>query len=252
MFVAASGARCAVAGHGGAQVTRLLRVTGWTLLAGGLCVLLYVVYLLWFTGFETSREQRTLANEWQSMVGASAAGEPTVDGDAPITGEPSRSGSGSARDGADPAAGLVTLAADLRAALWFERDGGGVVTDEVVYVVGDVTPAALRRGPGHYPESDEPGGPGNVAIAGHRTTYGSPFWALDELGPGDTVHLTDRSGRTWVYAFHSSAIVAPTDTWVIGPDPLGTGEPTLTLTTCHPRFSSAQRLIVWAELVGEA
>jgi len=35
---------------------------------------------------------------------------------------------------------------------------------------------------------------------------------------------------------------------VLGADPRGTGRPTLTLTTCHPRFSNAQRLIVFAEL----
>src|SRR5438552_9205647 len=39
----------------------------------------------------------------------------------------------------------------------------------------------LAEGPGHYPGTPLPGRGGNVAIAGHRTTHGAPFWALDSL-----------------------------------------------------------------------
>ncbi len=231
-------------------MARFLRVAGWMLVASGTLVLLYVVYELWFTGFEGKREQRDLARQWDSLVAASP--DPAGAGDEDVAEGSRRTeppGSGKPTDPLDAAA---ADAADVQAALWFERAGRRIVHADTLYVVGDVGFADLRRGPGHYPESDVPGGPGNAAIAGHRTTYGSPFWSLDDLGPGDTIHVADRSGRTWVYEFHSSAVVDPTDTWVVGPDPLGTGTPTLTLTTCHPRFSSAQRLIVWGELVGEA
>jgi sortase A len=64
------------------------------------------------------------------------------------------------------------------------------------------------------------------------------------------VHVTDRGGRRWVYSVVRQEIVDPADVRVIAPDPLGTGRPTLTLTTCHPRFSAAQRLVVFAELAG--
>jgi sortase A len=59
---------------------------------------------------------------------------------------------------------------------------------EVVVVEG-VGVDALRAGAGHYPETPLPGEPGNVAIAGHRVTYGRPFHRLDEVRPGDLIEL---------------------------------------------------------------
>src|SRR5688500_2102709 len=57
-------------------------------------------------------------------------------------------------------------------------------------VVEGTTPAALRAGAGHYPKTALPGEVGNVAIAGHRTTYGRPFNRMDDLDPGDKIILT--------------------------------------------------------------
>ena len=51
-------------------------------------------------------------------------------------------------------------------------------------MVEGTSPEALRAGAGHYPETPLPGQAGNVAIAGHRTTYGKPFNRLDEVAPG--------------------------------------------------------------------
>jgi sortase A len=211
------------------MVTRVVRATGWVLVVAGSVVLLYVVYLLWFTNLGTDRAQRDLAQAWDRTV-PTAPADPSPD--------------------PQPEDEPVELG-DAYAALWFERDGERIVNDEVLYVVEGVTLDLLRLGPGHYPDSDRPGGPGNLAIAGHRTTYGAPFWALDELEDGDTIHVVDRRGREWVYAFREQRVVAPTDVWVVDEDPLETGAPTITLTTCHPRFSAAQRLIAWGELVGD-
>jgi sortase A len=216
-------------------VTRVVRAAGWVLVVAGSVVLLYVVYLLWFTNLGTDRAQRELADAWDRSVPAQPAA-------------PSSDGEGGEDDEDDPH--LEVELGDAYAAIWFERDGEPIISDEVLYVVEGVTLDLLRLGPGHYPDSDRPGGPGNLAIAGHRTTYGAPFWALDELTDGDTIHVVDRRGEEWVYAYREQRIVAPTDVWVVGDDPLETGEPTLTLTTCHPRFSAAQRLIAWGELVG--
>lgn len=209
-------------------LTRAVRGIGWLLIASGSVVLLYVVYLLWFTGFETDQQQRELQTFWSESV-AVPEGPTLVD--PPERREPVDVG-------------------DAFAAMWFERDGERVVNDDILYVVEGVTLDELQAGPGHYPHSDRPGSSGNLAIAGHRTTYGAPFWALDELTEGDRIHVVDRRGREWVYRYVEQEIVAPTDVWVVGDDPLGTGEPTITLTTCHPRYSAAQRLIVWGELIG--
>jgi sortase A len=138
--------------------------------------------------------------------------------------------------------------------MWFERPGSAEppVHAEPLLIVEGVTLDHLRRGPGHYPTTAAPGQRGNFAVSGHRTTYGAPFYHLDDLREGDLIHVVDRARAHWVYEFRRQEIVEPTALRVIGPDPLGSGEPTLTLTTCHPRFSAAQRLIVFATLVDSA
>jgi sortase A len=230
----APGARPTARLKAGVAVTRLVRATGWTLVVAGSIVLLYVVYLLWFTNLGTDRAQRDLAQTWDLTIPAEPApdGQPAEGDDGPDEDEPVELG-------------------EAYAAMWFERDGERIVNGDILYVVEGVSLDLLRLGPGHYPDSDVPGGPGNLAIAGHRTTYGAPFWALDELEDGDTIHVVDRRGREWVYAYTEQRVVAPTDVWVVDEDPLETGAPTITLTTCHPRFSAAQRLIAWGELVGD-
>lgn len=122
------------------------------------------------------------------------------------------------------------------------------VTDRTLYVGPDVTEQGLKAGPGHYPRTAEPGKKGNVAIAGHRTGWGSPFLELDELQPGDRITLTDREGVEHTYVVDSAVLVEPEANWVLGDDPLGTGEPTLTLTTCDPPGVNTERLIVFATL----
>ena len=213
---------------------RVVRGLGWTLVVSGAVVLLYVVYLLWFTGFETQRAQRDLEQSWTLTVPGAA-----VDTDG-----------GEVVDPAPEEEEELELGAAF-AAMWFERDGERIVNDDVLYVVNGSTLELLKSGPGHYPLSDRPGGEGNLAIAGHRTTYGAPFWSVNELTEGDTIHVVDRQGREWTYAYREQRIVAPGDVWVVGQDPLGDGAPTITLTTCHPRGSAAQRLIVFGELLDE-
>ena len=115
---------------------------------------------------------------------------------------------------------------------------------DMVVVQGTDT-ADLREGPGHYPSTPLPGQPGNVAIAGHRTTYAHPFYNLNELSAGDSILLTV-PGHAWRYVVRGQMVVAPTDVAVAGPLPAGGSW--LTLTTCNPRYSAATRLVVRAQL----
>ncbi|MEW6472703.1 MAG: sortase [Actinomycetota bacterium] len=115
-------------------------------------------------------------------------------------------------------------------------------------VVEGTGASALRAGAGHYPNTPLPGEEGNVAIAGHRTTYGKPFANLDRLKPGDEVLLETPVGKYTYKVSRDPFIVTPTDFSVISQTP---GK-TLTLTTCHPKGSAKQRLIIKAELVSEA
>jgi sortase A len=112
-------------------------------------------------------------------------------------------------------------------------------------VVEGITPSALRAGAGHYPQTPLPCEGGNVSIAGHRTTYGRPFGNVDQLKPGDTIELTTPIGGCVYQVAKDPFVVAPTDMSVIDT----TAERSLTLTTCHPKGSAAQRLIIRATWV---
>jgi sortase A len=117
--------------------------------------------------------------------------------------------------------------------------------DVDVVVVEGITPSALRAGAGHYPQTPLPCESGNVAIAGHRTTYGKPFGNLDRLKPGDTIELTTPIGGCVYQLAKAPFPVDPTDLSVIDATP----DRTVTLTTCHPKGSAAQRLVVKATWV---
>jgi sortase A len=110
-------------------------------------------------------------------------------------------------------------------------------------VVEGVSLADLRKGPGHYPETPLPGEAGNAAIAGHRTTYGAPFNRLDELAPGDKIEVITARGA-FTYQVQGTTVVKPSQVEVLAPTP----DARLTLTTCHPKFSAKQRLVVVATL----
>jgi sortase A len=101
----------------------------------------------------------------------------------------------------------------------------------------------LRKGPGHYPETSLPGERGTVAIAGHRTTYGAPFRRLDGLDPGDEIELVMPYGR-YSYQVERTRIVPPSAVWVTR----RLGYDRLVLSACHPLYSAAQRIIVFARL----
>ncbi|MFM8971210.1 MAG: class E sortase, partial [Actinomycetota bacterium] len=102
------------------------------------------------------------------------------------------------------------------------------------------------KGPGHYPGTPFPGSRGNAAIAGHRTTYGAPFHNVDKLKPGDRIIIETFAGR-FVYQVTRQLIVQPTDTYVVANTP----DAQLTLTSCHPKYSAAQRIVIKAKLVPE-
>jgi LPXTG-site transpeptidase (sortase) family protein len=83
-----------------------------------------------------------------------------------------------------------------------------------------------------------------VVIAGHRTTHLAPFWSVDTLTPGDQILLQTRAG-TFVYRVTWMRVVDPGSAWVAR----STKRPSLTLTTCFPRFSDRQRLVIRAEQI---
>ena len=224
---------------------------GKVLIATGLLMFGFVAYQLWGTGIEYAQAQDDLDAEFEELLATHAT---TVTVAPPTTPR------------SDPpvaAASPVTTLPPTTTALApppavqpvrFE-DGDAVARLEIPSigldstVVQGVASADLKRGPGHYPDTPLPGQLGNSAIAGHRTTYGEPFADLDRVAAGDEIIVTTVEGR-FVYRMTSSEIVAPSASEVVA-----TTDPSvarLTLTTCHPRWTARQRLIVFADLDLEA
>jgi len=111
-------------------------------------------------------------------------------------------------------------------------------------VVKGTSSAALRGGPGIYPETDFPGISGTTAIAGHRTTYLAPFRHIDALHPGNRI-LLDMPYGHFVYTVVGHRVVAPTDVRAAVEN---VGYSRLVLSACTPLFSAAQRILVFGRL----
>jgi sortase A len=217
---------------------RFLRVLGKLLISMGVGVLLFVAWTLWGTGLYTAEQQNKLAREFDSAPKLTptrtkngANGESTGP---PKTFSP---------DPGDPVFKIAIPAIDVHQ-----------------IVVEGVDTAHLRTGPGHYPTCRDgfdlciedfdnaawPGEQERVIVSGHRTTYGAPFWDLDKLEQGDDVMVETRWGN-FVYTVTEKAVVEATSRAVVIPG----DEAEMVLTTCNPKFSAAQRLVVYTELDGD-
>jgi sortase A len=113
------------------------------------------------------------------------------------------------------------------------------------YVVEGTATDDLRKGPGHYEDTPMPGQRGTVGIAGHRTTNGAPFRDIDDLERGDEIRVEMPYG-TFVYSVEKTRIVDDNDLSVKEP----VGYKRLLLSACHPLYSAAQRVIVFARQQG--
>ena len=183
---------------------------GCLMLAAGLAG--YVAWLLWGTGLETARAQDRLRTEIAPQFE-----RPTP-----------------------PQGAERYLPGDAYAAIVIPSiDVDFIVVEGTDYV-------SLKEGPGHYPTSADPwDGTGKVGIAGHRTTYLHPFLNLDRVRVGDRIELLTKHGR-YLYEVDRNYILPEVGSGV-ALEP--TVRPTLVLTTCNPKYSSRERLIVTASLV---
>ena len=210
---------------------RIVAGIGRTFIATGVLILLFVAYQLWGTNFAEARSQDSLKDEFAAQLARPGAGlDPGEEpGEEPGTDEePS------------PDATIPPPAPQGAAVAIIKIPKIGVEKA----VVEGVSVKDLKKGPGHYPTTPMPGQPGNAAIAGHRTTYGAPFFRLDELAVGDPILVTTLQG-TFRYEVRETIVIRPSQNEVLNPSP----DNRLTLTTCEPRYSAARRLVVVAELV---
>jgi sortase A len=194
---------------------RILRVAGVLFLLAAVSIGGYLGWLLWGTGLTTNRAQSDLREGFETTIGTR-----------------------------DPSAGpsaeeVVKIPGRAVAILVIPR-----IDLDMVVVEGTGT-ESLKKGPGHYTQTAYPWeDSGRVGIAGHRTTYGAPFWSLDKLREGDLITLETEYG-VFEYRVTRREIILPTESRVLDQ----TKRPTLVLTTCNPRFSASQRLVVFADRV---
>lgn len=238
--------RTAAGAAPGGLALGVARETGLALVTLGVVLFLFVAYQLWGTGFTERHDQSVLQQQFQKLhvetvhhdTTATTAPSATT-GDSPVVG----SAGGSVAAGNPATDGTLT-----------PSPPSGSAIDHLVipsigvdkYVVQGVAEQDLSEGPGHYLGTPLPGQRGNVGIAGHRTTYGAPFFELGKLKRGAWIYLTDTAGHTFDYRVLRQHVVAPSDVGVLDPS----RRAILTLTTCNPPYSATTRLVVVAALVG--
>ncbi|MBT8212490.1 MAG: sortase [Acidimicrobiia bacterium] len=262
-----------VKGGVSSAVLKALRVTGWTSITVGMLMLGFVAHQLWVTSFFASRAQAGLETELIERAATTEIVElPFVPGEGVVTNpgetlEPPtivpREATGAILAYEPPAQGEPLATIRIPSINGYQSDD----PLEWTFVEG-VRLSHLKSGAGHMPDTPLPGLPGNAVISGHRTTYGAPFHNLDEVQVGDQIFVDDPVIGTHVYAVRSwnDYVAAYPDAASRSAQPLIDGAGVvvhrsalwvtesnqgawLTLTTCHPKFSSAERLIIFAELV---
>ena len=262
-----------------------MQLVGKILIATGLLIFGFVAYQLWGTGIETARAQRRLGHELTEMMvttlvpppsstststtvpastttsSVAATAAPTTSTSSTTTSSTSSTTTSSTSTSTSSTSTSTTSTTvppttTIPTLDWasFDIQHGDVLGTIDIPAIGmhdkkfvaGVDLEDLALGPGAYPETPLPGMYGNAAIAGHRTTHGQPFYDLDQLEPGDQIVITMFHGGVYTYVVTGSEVVEPSDRHVI--DTVDPDRATLTLTTCTPRYSASQRLIVHAEL----
>lgn len=240
-------ARHAAPSPWGDRIRTGIRGTGQTFITAGLVVLLFVVYELWVTNIFNAHTQHKLHAQLEQQWSQ---------GKDPLAAPPVK-----------PGTKLRSLPLGDGFALIRIPEFGA---DWVYTVVQGTGERELAEGPGHYVDTAMPGDVGDFAVAGHRVGKGSPFLNLDKLHAGDFIVVETKnywytyrvlgdqaSGDPTVAdqdGIPGREIVSPGDIDVIDPVPGHPGRTPnrrlITLTTCHPRFSAAQRMIIHGEMVG--
>ncbi|WP_434590071.1 class E sortase [Streptomyces sp. A5-4] len=231
----------------------------------GVVVLLLVVHQLWWTNRQArdaaEHKVQALEREWATGQGA-GSGEGSGPAPGPAADPPAESeaGAGGEKQGGG-APGAPRAARKPAAPRWDQAYA--VLRIPRLDVTAPVAQGISKDGVldkgyvGHYPQTAQPGRPGNFALAGHRNTHGEPFRRIDRLRAGDEIKVETKDA---VYTYAVGKTLAQTtarDSGVIAKVPRSNLSPGvgyseagyyLTLTTCTPEYTSKYRLVVWATI----
>jgi sortase A len=205
----------------------VIGVLGELLISAGVFVLLFLGWQLWFNDLVVGGALRDEATQQSSTwQGNASTAEPGTQDDPPVL--------------AAPAAGEVF------ALMIVPRWGSDYY---LPIAEGTGTKQILNKGQiGHYVNTPMPGAVGNFAVAAHRMAYGHPFTGLSDLRVGDHVFIETADGW-YQYGFRNLEYVRPTGVGVIAPVPQNDGvtpvDRLMTLTSCNPRYTAAERIIAY-------
>lgn len=217
--------------------TSVTGVLGEILITVGVVVLMYVVWQMWvgdmIIGAESNKAGTSLSEEWDAEAKKNPTSEETSDPSSQfntvIAEPPAVDAPGSAED-----FGVLYIP---RLGITFPIAGGTTTWESLD--LGKV---------GYYLDTGLPGQAGNFALAGHRGSHGAPFMNLPQLQVGDAIVVKTQDGW-YTYRYRNMEYVAPTAVEVLLPTPQNAGAGTtgsfITLTTCSPRYGSAERLIAY-------
>lgn len=210
----------------------IIGIAGEVLITAGFLVFLFLGWQLWLNDIIVGDEQNHVAAE---LAKAWDAGNTSLNQEETQT------------DFGEPVV-TATPEEDSTFAVMYVPRFGSDWAREVAEGIG-VNSVLNTRRIGHYPTTQLPGQVGNVALAAHRLTYGAPFRDIDQLRLGDKLYLQTKDGY-YTYNFRNLEYVSPQGVGVLEPVPQRPGETAtdsiLTIMSCNPKFSVAERIIAYA------
>lgn len=211
----------------------LVGVLGESLITVGVLILLFLAWQLWFNNVVSTATQRGVADELSEEWAEAPA--------------PTQSTSDPVGDPGEPVVMAAPTPNKAFANLIVPRLGADFKRP-IAEGVGSKVLNSTKLGMGHYVQTQLPGQVGNFALASHRSAYGGAFHNIHQLVVGDSIYVETADG--WYrYVFRDLEYVHASGVGVILPVPqLAGAAPTeriITLTTCNPFYSSAERIIAY-------
>lgn len=215
------------------QPVSVVQVFAELLLTAGVLIGLFVLWQVWINNEISGASQYNVAEE-QSSEWARGPGVATTPAEEPAT-------------DTEPVVGVAPGPDEKFANLIVPRFGKDFIRP-VAEGVGFSVLNNVSLGMGHYPQSQMPGEVGNFALASHRSAYGGAFHTIHHLRVGDAIFVETEDGW-YKYIYRNTEYVKVSGIGVIAPVPQDVGaeatERLITLTTCNPFYSSAERIIAY-------
>ena len=228
---------------------KTLRYLGIALIVVGICIIAYPFY----TNFIMQSREDDIMNSWENQINLNTTNQATTTetlagNDTQTTDQSGNTSQSqttqSGESGETTFVGQANLSQEVIPGATFKITIPKINSSWVGYEGTNIP--SLKRGPGHYIVTPNPGELGTCIIAGHRTTYGAPFNRVDQLVEGDQIIIETTDGKQFTYLVTGQMAVLPDDLSAL----TQTEYASLILSTCHPKFRATQRLLIFAKLAG--